>query len=77
MDAQEYRALAASSGGYQHGGETKMHNHENQHDGQKEATSGHRHDAGGTEEFAEADVHCGDTSGAHAPGDVLKAIRRW
>ncbi|MGH8332837.1 MAG: c-type cytochrome [Pseudomonas sp.] len=68
MDAQEYRALAASSGGHQHGGgETKMHNHEGQHDEQKEATSGHRHDAGGTEELAEADVHHGDTSGIHAP----------
>jgi mono/diheme cytochrome c family protein len=68
MDAQGYRALAASSSGHQHGGgETKMHNHEGQHDEQKEATSGHRHDAGGTEELAEVDVHHSDTSGAHAP----------
>ncbi|WP_322617124.1 cytochrome c [Pseudomonas sp. BIC9C] len=68
MDAQGYRALAASSGGHQHGGgETKMHNHEGQHDEQKDATSGHRHDVGGTEELAEVDVHHGDTSGAHAP----------
>ncbi|VVP23675.1 c-type cytochrome [Pseudomonas fluorescens] len=72
MDAQEYRALTASSGGHQHGGgETKMHNHEGQHDGQKEETSGHHHDAGGTEEFAEVDVHHGDTSGAHAHDEAV------
>lgn len=77
MDAQEYSALAASSGGYPHGGEARMHNHEGRNDRPKEATSVHRHDAVSTEELAEADVQRGDTSGAHAPGDVLKAMQRW
>ena len=32
LDAEQYKALATSSGGHQHGGgESKMHNHEGQH----------------------------------------------
>ena len=65
LDAEQYKALAASSGGHQHGGgETKMHNHEGQHDGQKEAAAGH-HDAGGVEEVAESDDHHDHQISAH------------
>ena len=65
MDAKQYQTLVASSGGHQHGGgETQMHNHEGQHDGQKEAAAGH-HDAGGAEEVAESDDHHDDKNSAH------------
>ncbi|GLO15915.1 hypothetical protein PPUJ20028_45010 [Pseudomonas putida] len=41
MNAQQYQAMVASSGGHQHGGgESDMHNHEGQH-GQDEASSDH------------------------------------
>ncbi|MFP5425077.1 MAG: c-type cytochrome [Gammaproteobacteria bacterium] len=51
MNAEQYKALVATSGGHQHGGgESDMHNHEGQHDG-----SGHS-EHGGHEEAAE-DVH--------------------
>lgn len=41
MNAQQYQAMVASSGGHQHGGgESDMHNHEGQH-GQDEAGSDH------------------------------------
>jgi len=64
LDAEQYKALTASSDGHQHGGgETKMHNHEGQHDGQKEAAAGH-HDAGGAEEVAESDDHHDDKNSA-------------
>ena len=50
LDAEQYNALATSSGGHQHGGgESKMHNHEGQHDAQKVVATGH-HDAGAAEE---------------------------
>lgn len=66
LDAEQYTALAASSGGHQHGGgETKMHNHEGQHDGEKGAVAGH-HDADAPEEVAEADDHHGEKNSAHA-----------
>ncbi|WP_166359687.1 c-type cytochrome [Pseudomonas akapageensis] len=72
MGVEQYKALAASSGGHQHGGgESKMHNHEGQHDGQIEATSSHHHDADGAVELAEADVHHGETSGANAHEEVV------
>ncbi|UVJ46176.1 cytochrome c [Pseudomonas sp. LS1212] len=65
MNAEQYRALAASSGGHQHGGgETRMHNHEVQHNGENEASSSG--DASGVGGLAEADVHHDDTSNAHA-----------
>ncbi len=66
LDAEQYTALAASSGGHQHGGgETKMHNHEGQHDGEKGVVAGH-HDANAPEEVAEADDHHGEKNSAHA-----------
>ena len=41
MNAQQYQAMVASSGGHQHGGgESDMHNHEGQH-GQDQAGSDH------------------------------------
>lgn len=67
MNAEQYRTLAASSGGHQHGGgETRMHNHEGQHNGENEASSSHHRDASGVGGLAEADVHHDDTSNAHA-----------
>lgn len=66
LDAEQYNALATSSGGHQHGGgESKMHNHEGLHDAQKRAATGH-HDAGAAEEVAEAGDHHGERSSAHA-----------
>ena len=45
MDAKQYQALVASSGGHQHGGgETQMHNHEGQHGDNK---PGHHDNSGG------------------------------
>ncbi len=66
LDAEQYNALATSSGGHQHGGgESKMHNHEGQHEVQKGSTAGH-HDAGAIEEIAEAGDHHGERNSAHA-----------
>lgn len=66
LDAEQYNALTTSSGGHQHGGgESKMHNHEGQHEVQKGAAVGH-HDAGAAEEIAEAGDHHGERNSAHA-----------
>jgi hypothetical protein len=66
LDAEQYKALATSSGGHQHGGgESKMHNHEGQHEGQKGVVAGH-HDASAAEEIAEAGDHHGERNSAHA-----------
>ncbi|MBS7663204.1 cytochrome c [Pseudomonas lalucatii] len=65
LDAQQYRALVASSGGHQHGGgETDMHNHENQH-----GTPGDGHHAG---EMADMSHH--DEAGDdHHAGEATAA----
>ncbi|TBN47135.1 cytochrome c [Pseudomonas sp. BGI-2] len=66
LNAEQFNALVASSGGHQHGGgESKMHDHEGQHDAQKGAAAGH-HDAGAAEEVAKADDHHGEKNSAHA-----------
>jgi mono/diheme cytochrome c family protein len=71
LDTEQYTALAVSSGGHQHGGgESKMHNHEGLHEGQKGAASGH-HDAGAAEEVAEAGDHHGEKNSAHAHGEAV------
>ncbi|WP_439859859.1 c-type cytochrome [Pseudomonas sp. MBLB4136] len=65
LDTQQYRTLVASSGGHQHGGgESDMHNHENQH-----GTPGDDHHAGemaGMSHHDEAadDHHAGEAAGA-------------
>ncbi|MDI3273588.1 cytochrome c [Pseudomonas sp. AL03] len=66
LNAEQYTALAVSSGGHQHGGgESKMHNHEGEHEGQKGAASAH-HDAGAAEEVADAGDHHDERNSAHA-----------
>lgn len=70
LNAEQYTALAVSSGGHQHGGgESKMHNHEGEHEGQKGAASAH-HDAGAAEEVADAGDHHGEKNSAHAHEDA-------
>ncbi|MHC8399764.1 c-type cytochrome [Pseudomonas sp. MDT1-17] len=70
LNAEQYTALAVSSGGHQHGGgESKMHNHEGEHEGQKGAASAH-HDAGAAEEVADAGGHHGEKNSAHAHEDA-------
>ncbi len=65
LDAREYRALVASSGGHQHGGgETEMHDHEGQHD-----SADADHHAGempgmSHQDEPGADHHGGDAAGA-------------
>jgi len=70
LNAEQYTALAASSGGHQHGGgESKMHNHEGLHDVQGGAAAEH-HDAGTAEEVADAGDHHGEKNSAHAHEDA-------
>jgi mono/diheme cytochrome c family protein len=55
LDAQQYRALVASSAGHQHGGgESEMHNHEGQHDSAQ----------------ADADQHVGEMAGLNHPDET-------
>ena len=62
MDAGQYQALVASSGGHDHGGgETQMHNHEGQHGSAK--TDHH------AEPEAATDHHASDSSKANAGAD--------
>lgn len=66
LDAEQYRALVASSGGHQHGGgESKMHNHEGQH-GDNVSASGSHHDSAGEDHHgsgqAGEDHHAGDSA---------------
>lgn len=64
LDAQQYRALVAVSGGHQHGGgETDMHNHENQH-----GTPGEAHHAGEMAGMSRPDEAGDDHHGGEAPG---------
>lgn len=59
LNAEQYRALVASSGGHEHGGgETQMHNHEGQH---KSASADH-HASDSSAVNANADHH-GDAAG--------------
>lgn len=47
LDAEQYRALVAASGGHQHGGgESTMHNHEGQHGATKPRHDNHNDSAG-------------------------------
>ena len=62
MDAGQYQALVASSGGHDHGGgETQMHNHEGQHGSAK---ADHH-----AEPEAATDHHASDSSKANAGAD--------
>ncbi|MFK8328437.1 c-type cytochrome [Pseudomonas sp. BJa5] len=74
MNAEQYQALVATSGGHQHGGgESEMHNHEGQHGGNepdhhsKAASTGHHggHDAGD----ADSDHHSKPGVKAHTHKD--------
>ncbi|WP_454864771.1 c-type cytochrome [Pseudomonas rhizophila] len=59
LNAEQYRALVASSGGHEHGGgETQMHNHEGQH----ESASPDHHASDSSAVNANADHH-GDAAG--------------
>lgn len=79
LDAQQYRALVASSGGHQHGGgETRMHNHEGEHGDNLSSDSGHHEGAGedhhGGEEMSQADHHgAGQGAEDHHAGEEGKA----
>ncbi|UVJ41916.1 cytochrome c [Pseudomonas sp. LS1212] len=60
LNAEQYRALVASSGGHEHGGgETQMHNHEGQH----ESASADHHASDSSAVNANADHH-GDAAGS-------------
>ncbi|MDH4570488.1 cytochrome c [Pseudomonas sp. BN414] len=66
LEAEQYRALVASSGGHQHGGgETKMHNHEGLHGDNVSAGGSHQDGAGddhhGAGQAAE-DHHAGESA---------------
>lgn len=83
LDAQEYRALVASSGGHQHGGgETQMHNHEGQHGDNVSAGGSHHDDAGEDHHAGQSASHGGDdhhaaeeagTTGDHHGGEEGEA----
>ncbi|AJG16581.1 hypothetical protein RK21_05073 [Pseudomonas plecoglossicida] len=54
MNAEQYKALVATSGGHQHGGgESDMHNHEGQHGGSGRAEHGD-HDEAADDDHAQA-----------------------
>ncbi|MDH4583087.1 cytochrome c [Pseudomonas sp. BN415] len=77
LDAEQYRALVASSGGHQHGGgESKMHNHEGQH-GDNVSASGSHHDSAGEDHHANqaGDDHhgAGHAGQDHHAGEEGKA----
>ena len=82
LNAEEYQAMVASSGGHQHGGgESDMHDHEGQHgsakseQGTREATTGHGmaeegHDRGSAHsEPVSLTEHHGGHQAAEAPSD--------
>ncbi|WP_010490667.1 c-type cytochrome [Pseudomonas sp. S9] len=79
MDAQQYQALVASSGGHEHGGgETRMHNHEGQHSSPK---AGHHaqpetspdHHASNTLDTSTGANHHGDSTSTtvHHEADMM------
>src|SRR3546814_13084101 len=64
LNAEQYRALVASSGGHEHGGgETQMHNHEGQH----ESASADHHASDSSAVNANADHHGDAAGGADHP----------
>ncbi len=74
MDAKQYQALVASSGGHQHGGgETQMHNHEGQHGDNKPGHHGNsgggedHHGTGDAGEPGHHDAAATDSEGGSAP----------
>jgi len=74
MDAKQYQALVASSGGHQHGGgETQMHNHEGQHGDNKPGHHGNsgggddHHGSGDAGEPGHHDAAATDSEGGSAP----------
>ena len=70
MDAQQYQALVASSGGHEHGGgETQMHNHEGQHGSAK--SDHHAEPEAATDHHAPASPKASASASHH--GDSAKS----
>lgn len=58
MNAEQYRALVATSGGHQHGGgESKVHNHEGQHIGNEPDHHGEVSSEVGHHDMAQSETH--------------------
>lgn len=70
MNAQQYKAMVASSGGHQHGGgESEMHNHEGQHGDNTSDHHGEAASQGGHHDMKQSEAHHPDSANPEpAPG---------